>query len=215
MRIDKREPIFLVLEAYWEKDIEDDSTVRPFVKGLCDAYGWEYFHRFFDSANDIRLWLKEFDRTRRPGCQKIVYLAAHGSAGYLHTLETRISTGRLLSIIAQARSLTGVHLGSCNLAKKHFSRKLLKSSNVKWVAAYRREIPWLESMALDLLFWNWIFSGVPRTKRSVRLSPAKAAREIYSGFSLARDMGFQVVHRKRGTRKVESSWEILQAKGDK
>ena len=104
MKIDKRKPVFLVLEAYWESNIEDTSSVQPFVKGLCETCGWEYFYRHFDSANDIRLWLREFDRIRRPKCQKVLYIAAHGNAGFLRTLETKIPTKELLSSISHTKS---------------------------------------------------------------------------------------------------------------
>jgi hypothetical protein len=113
----------------------------------------------------------------------------------------------LARLLEPARSIVGVHLGSCNLGQPRLLKRLAHRTPVRWIAAYDKEVPWLESTALDMLFWSWIYSGVPRAKRSRRLTPEAAAHELYSRFNYSRDMGFRVLHRARLEEPFTSSWD--------
>jgi hypothetical protein len=203
----KKDPCFLILESYWSSDFRGRESVQPFIKGLCDYQGWEFHYRTFDSANDLRLWIKNFNAIRRSGKDKIIYLATHGSkGGKLWTLEEHIPVKALASGVRSAKSIVGLHLGSCNLGQPAILNELIRKTSVDWVAAYDQEVPWLESTALDLLFWSWIYAGAPRAKRSRRLTPESAAHELYARFNYAREMGFRVVYRLPGGR-LASSWD--------
>ena len=204
----KKKPCFLVLESYWSEDLRERESVQPFVKGLCDLNAWEFHYRTFDSANDLALWIDNFNTIRRSGCDKILYVATHGSkAGRLRTLEQNIPIHTLAKILAPAKSIVGLHLGSCNLGQPKILGQLARKTSVNWVAAYDQEVPWLESTALDLLFWSWIYAGVPRPTRNRRLSPEAAAHELYARFNYAREMGFRVVSRRPGKDGFASSWD--------
>jgi len=192
-----KKPVFLVLESYWSENLRDRDSVQPFIKGLCDLQDWEFHYRTFDSVNDLDLWITNFNKIRRSGKDKIIYLATHGSkAGKLRTLEQNIPIARIGTILRQAKSIVGLHLGSCNLGQPKTLEDLAKKTSLDWVAAYEQEVPWLESTALDLLFWAWIYAGAPRAHRSRKLTPETAAHELYSRFNYAREMGFRVVYRK-------------------
>jgi hypothetical protein len=143
---------------------------------------------------------------KRTPCFLVLELATHGSrAGRLWTLEQKIPMRSLSRILAPAKSIVGLHLGSCNLGQPKFLESLLKKTTIDWVAAYDQEVPWLESTSLDLLFWSWIYAGAPRPKRSRRLTPESAAHELYDRFHYARQMGFRVVFRGERHR-AASSW---------
>ena len=71
----RKKPCFLVLESYWSEDLRERESVQPFVKGLCDLQAWEFHYRTIDSANDLKLWIKNFNVARRSRSDKIVYLA--------------------------------------------------------------------------------------------------------------------------------------------
>jgi hypothetical protein len=203
----RKKPCFLVLESYWSEDLRERESVQPFVKGLCDLNAWEFHYRTFDSANDLKLWINNFNTIRRSRSDKIVYLATHGSkAGRLRTLEQNIPLATIARILAPAKSIVGLHLGSCNLGQPKSLEKLAHKTSVQWVAAYDQEVPWLESTSLDLLFWSWIYAGAPRPKRTRRLSPEAAAHELYARFNYAREMGFRVVFRRPGPGGIASSW---------
>jgi hypothetical protein len=204
----KKTPCFLVLESYWSENLRERESVQPFVKGLCDLYAWEFHYRTFDSANDLRLWINNFNAIRRSGKEKIVYLATHGSkAGRLKTLEQSIPIDTIGKILEPAKSIVGLHLGSCNLGQPPILARLARTTSIEWIAAYQQEVPWLESMALDLLFWSWIYAGAPRPKRTRRLSPESAAHELYDRFNFSREVGFRVVYRRPGPEGIGSSWD--------
>jgi hypothetical protein len=191
-----KKPVFLVLESYWSENLRERDSVQPFIKGLCDLQDWEFHYRTFDSANDLELWIRNFNKIRRSDKDKIIYVATHGSkAGRLRTLEQNIPIARIGKILSHARSVVGLHLGSCNLGQPKILDDLANKTSLEWVAAYDQEVPWLESTAMDLLFWSWIYAGAPRPRRSRKLTPEAAAHELYSRFNYAREMGFRVVYR--------------------
>ena len=206
--MERKRPCFLVLESYWSENLRERESVQPFVKGLCDLYAWEFHYRTFDSANDLALWIKNFNSIRRSGKDKIVYVATHGSkAGKLSTLEQNIPIRALARSLEPAKSIVGLHIGSCNLGQPSILNKLARGTSLQWVAAYDQEVPWLESTSLDLLFWSWIYAGAPRARRSRRLTPEAAAHELYARFNYAREMGFRVVFRRPGPGGIASSWD--------
>lgn len=208
----KSRPCFLVLESYWSKKLRERDSVQPFVKGLCDLYAWEFHYRTFDSANDLELWIQSFNSVRRTGKHKIIYVATHGTrAGRLWTLEEKIPIASLERILRPCRSIVGLHLGSCNLGQAEILEQLVAKTGVAWVAAYDGEVPWLESTALDLMFWSWIYAGAPRPKRSRRLSPEGAAHELYGRFQYSRQMGFRVAYRRAGRAGIGNSWDSWSA----
>jgi hypothetical protein len=203
-----RKPCFLVLESYWSDDLAERESVQPFVKGLCDFSDWEFHYRTFDSANDLDLWIANFQKIRRARCDKIIYVATHGSpSGDLHTLEGSIRVGELIRILAEAKSVVGLHLGSCSIGQPQVLAEILEKTSLHWVAAYQEEVPWLESTALDLLFWSWIYAGAPRRVLRRRLSPEAAAHELYEHFHYARQMGFRVLYRDHPGGEIISSWD--------
>jgi hypothetical protein len=204
----RKKPCFLDLESYWSEDLAERESVQPFIKGLCDLNQWEFHYRTFDSGNDIRLWLHSFQKIRRSQADKIVYVASHGTeTGVLATLETRIQVDEIIAALKPATSIVGLHLGACSLGRGPVLERILKETNLSWVAGYDKEVPWLESTALDLLFWSWMYAGAPRTRRVRRLTPEAAAHELYTRFNYAREMGFQVLFRRPGPGGVASSWE--------
>ncbi len=208
----RKAPCFLVLESYWSEDLTQRESVQPFIKGLCDLNQWEFHYRTFDSGNDLLFWIKSFQKIRRSRQSKIVYIASHGSAkGMLTTLEENIPIATLIKALKPATSVTGLHLGACSLGQPAILKKILKSCPLQWVAAYDQEVPWLESTALDLLFWSWIYAGAPRPQRSRRLTPEHAAHELYARFNVAREMGFRVIFRATESGPPVSSWETWEA----
>jgi hypothetical protein len=203
----RKKPCFLVLESYWSENLRERESVQPFVKGLCDLHAWEFHYRTFDSANDLELWIRNFNAIRRSGKDKIIYVATHGSkAGKLWTVEQNIPIRSLARSLKPAKSIVGLHLGSCNLGQPTILENLARKTSLDWVAAYDQEVPWLESTSLDLLFWSWMYAGAPRAKRSRRLTPELAAHELYRRFNYAREMGFRVVFRRSGPGGIASSW---------
>ena len=204
----RKKPCFLVLESYWSEEITQRESVLPFVKGLCDLNSWEFFYRTFDSLNDLELWLGRFDRIRRSRAEKIVYIATHGSSeGKLWTLEQTIPLSKLGKLLAKARTVHGLHLGSCNLGQPKSLETLMNETGLSWVAAYDQEVPWLESTTLDLLFWSWIYAGAPRAQRSRHLTPEGSAHELYSRFNYARQMGFRVLQRDDRDGTLRAAWD--------
>ncbi len=203
---EKLKPVLLVLEALWSEDLRDLSSVFPFISGLCAANEWTLYYRRFDSANDIQHWVNRFQRMH-VGREKakILYLAAHGTRKGFKTREGLIPATTLVPILRKATSIRGVHLGSCALARSKLPRLLIGKTKVRWVAGYTKEVHWVESTLVDLLFLDWMYTGVPKGERTRWLGLAKTPAEIYRRFAVAEALGFTVFYRPKYAREIESS----------
>jgi hypothetical protein len=201
-------PVILVLESDWARSLRERPSVYPFMHGMCEANEWTLYYRHFDSLNDIDLWIERFQRMRpKKGSRKIVYLAAHGEKSGIRTLETCIPGEKLIPIFEKAPSIVGMHFASCYLCQTDLPRKLVEKNHLKWVAGYTKEVDWLESTLVDLLFLHWMYIGVPRKQRSRRLGIEKTPEELYRKFEISETLGFTVFYRPKYAREVESSLE--------
>ena len=199
-------PVILVLESDWARNLRENPSVYPFMNGMCEVNEWPLYYRHFDSLNDIEFWVEQFQGMRpKQGSRKIVYLAAHGKKAGIETIETLIPGEKLIPILKKAPSVVGLHFGSCYLCETDLPQKIVKKTHVKWVSGYTKEVDWIESTLVDLLFLHWMYAGVPRKQRARRLGVEKTPEEIYKRFEVAEALGFTVFYRPKYAREVESS----------
>ena len=72
-----------------------------------------------------------------------------------------------------------------------------KDVGIKWLAGYRERVDWIESSALDLLFFNALVSSGKNT--SVQKIEDVAQRLMEAAPGLIKRLGFGIYVRKRGT----------------
>jgi hypothetical protein len=202
------EPVILILESDWARNLRENPSVYPFIKGMCEANEWKFYYRHFDSLNDIEFWVDKFQGMRpKKGSRKIVYLAAHGEKSGIRTIETLIPGSKLIPIFRKAPSIVGMHFASCYLCDSDLPQRLVEKTPLKWVSGYTKEVDWLESTLIDLLFLHWMYIGVPRKQRARRLGVEKTPEEIYRKLEMSEALGFTVFYRPKYAREVESSLE--------
>ena len=113
---------------------------------------------------------------------------------------------------------TGYIFGACDFLQPDTARKFLLATGARFVAGYRKEIPWTESMLVDSLFLSYLLGGTMkwvRTKHGERVpplrqtenfeimrsaSPQRVAGMLYRDFPLAHDITFScfTLDRKQG-----------------
>lgn len=130
-------------------------------------------------------------------------LAMHGDFDSLCTLSgQRLSRAELRNLLCRVKDedgskLRGLHLGSCLFATDRLASFLFERDvGVHWIAGYSEEVDWLDSSAMDLLFFNELLRGTKETEIQRIERTAKRLLDISAG--LVRDLGFGIHVRQRG-----------------
>lgn len=150
-----------VLERRWED--RGNYGVRPIFELIAAVTGYDphgYRHDMFLDASSFRGGLSKLSRTKR---SEAVYVASHGDRAGLTEHRGRENRVELADIVATLKdenrdgNIRGMYFGVCSFAHATNIEELLcpsNDTNLKWVAGYSKDIPWLESAAADMLFWS-------------------------------------------------------------
>ncbi len=163
----------LVLENPWNDSVSDGISFAPFVEGFAKwAADAVTFTRPFYGKEELRIWLEDFTRRRRGIGRRVVYVAGHGTAGRLGGLpdESQAMNFQTFStMLKRTGGIDGVHLGCCQIGNHRNVDLLLRPDRrrrwavpCRWVAGYRENIDWLDSMFVDLLFWRFLLQDPRR-----------------------------------------------------
>jgi hypothetical protein len=95
--------------------------------------------------------------------------------------------------------LDGLYLSSCAFGSGNLAHFLFdEPSPITWIAGYREYVNWIDSSALDLLFFNELMrvegGGLTPREKIVHVTERMCARAP----SLVEELGFGVFVRKRG-----------------
>jgi hypothetical protein len=200
----------VVLESPWENSLDSPLSVGPFLIGLRNALHIKVATQQFNGAHDLRFFLREF--SRRSSSFSHCYIACHGTRGRLQPLLADVNSTTIAHASRGSRG-RGFIIGACAFGNTRTARNFLRQSGANFVAGYGGDVPWMESMIVDLLFLSYLFAGRCRAslngKREQLLirgdgdfalmrsqNPLKVARWVYEDLPLARKLGF-VVHRRR------------------
>lgn len=138
-----------------------------------------------------------------PHCS-ILYIAAHGQrdgvSWHNGELLSRFEFRNMLKSIRATRGsqLSGIHFGACRFMNQITADYLFRENICPWwMAGYSEQVDWLESTALDMLFYRSLMVQ----KRGTELARIKAVaadlNEKCAG--LIKELGFGVFVRKPGT----------------
>jgi hypothetical protein len=188
------------------------------VRGLFDLMAdiaCENPHAYhYEMANSEAALKEAIPRIAEDKDCRYLCLAMHGDIDGLHLFNnerlTRTELRNLFGRIYDKRGarLTGVHMASClfgthDFADWTFSRK----HDVVWIAGYSTEVAWIESSALDLLFFNTLINGDPSETEVQRIQrTAKRLSEIAPG--LIKELGFGVYVRKQRTGGAKNLFDV-------
>ncbi len=193
-----------VVESKWWPN--SNVSVRALFDLVADL-ATDNPHRYHYEMASSEVALKEaIPRIARDPVCRYLCLAMHGSHEGLALMNgevlKRVEIRNLLDRIRTTRgaSLSGLHLATCEFGTHAVAEKLFSSqTKLVWVAGYTEEIDWIESSALDLLFFNCLVR-LRRTKLTELQKIQRVADELnrYVG-GLVRELGFGIYVRKQRT----------------
>jgi hypothetical protein len=203
-----------VLETPWDRDIRSALSVGPFLAGLKEALEIDVVPQRFNGKDDLVFYLNEF--SGRNSEFSHCYVACHGTSGRLQPLlEQQINAATIADACRGSRG-RGFIIGGCSFGNYRTAATFLERTGASFVAGYSADVPWMESMLVDLMFLTYLLGGRCRRRRTgsslecfvadrdgYKLqrtgNPLKAAKWVYEDLPLARKLSF-VVHRRRPRR---------------
>lgn len=112
-----------------------------------------YHYEMFNTQESIKEVIKGLieDRDIRH-----IYIAAHGDESNIYgPRDKRISRTLLANVLESVdpRKIYGVFFGCCGFGSS-LDKLREKGVRISWLAGYSQEVDWLQSSAMDLLFWQ-------------------------------------------------------------
>jgi hypothetical protein len=181
----------LVLESPWSDDLQDEKSVRLFMKGWADLNQVGLSYRMYHNSKDLGMWLQRFSLHSE---MQVCYIAGHGKGGRLVGHSADINLAQLGKFTQKRSNVTqtrkGILLGACEVGKK--LEEFLEScgKRIEWVAGYDRETPWLEGTMSDLLFLEYRLRGRTRADEE-----GNFIQDQYDNFSKRRTFRSEIIAR--------------------
>ncbi|MCX7584887.1 hypothetical protein [Phenylobacterium sp. 58.2.17] len=135
---------------------------------------------------------------------EVIYLACHGDEDgrlALHSGEF-VSRTHLANMLAKCGpALKGVYLGTCFSGREDLASFVLeRCPDIKWIAGYSKEIDYVDSTALDMMFFSkWIASaGVGRRRLRRAVSALRPLAAGLMDHAEGEGLGFSAFVRSQG-----------------
>jgi hypothetical protein len=152
-----------ILEGKWFDD--KNVSVEPLFHVLGDLLYKEAHPYYYHMVDDSSTFSDLINYVFRKRGMKYLHVAAHGdNKGITGTNDGHISRASIKNAFNRVRSpkdggtygslIEGAFFGSCNFMTKDNAKYLLDSTHVKWVAGYSKNIDWIGSSMVDIIFWQ-------------------------------------------------------------
>jgi hypothetical protein len=199
-----------VVESRWWDDGND--SVRPLfetVSGIVE--GNPHSVRYDMFADDPSLTII-IDNIAASGNFHSVYIGAHGDENSIGGLgNAEISRARLRNILRAANgkgAISGLYFGSCLVATDRNATFLLVDqppTGLKWIAGYNKSVDWVDSSAVDMIFWSKLLHErkVNRSRRRNKKSALEMMKHASSEMkklvpTIFNEMGFNIYYLDNG-----------------
>lgn len=191
-----------VVESKWWAD--KNTSVSGIFDLISDIFLANPHHYHYEMISGKRAAKEAIPRIAADPTCSILYVAAHGEPDGVcwHNGEklSRIEFRHIFKTIRETRGaqLSGIHFACCTFMNKDTADYLFHENICPWwVAGYSNYVDWLDSTALDMLF----FRSLMMQRKGTDLSRIKAvaADLLEKCPGLIRELGFGIYIRKPGT----------------
>lgn len=192
-----------VIESKWWK--RSNTSIRGIFDLVSDiatdnpsAYHYEMVNTAPAFSESILRIAK--DREIRYAC-----IASHGDASAINfeLSGQKLSKEEFRELLVSIKdtpgsTLRGIHISSCSFLADNTVQYLFEGDIcASWISGYREEVDWIDSSALDLLFFNELLNFEDEeTERDAIQRTAERIGKIAGG--LCEELGFGIFTRRRG-----------------
>ena len=141
------------LEALWNRNIENKLTVLPILELVAKTRGIKFIYLTSNTLSEFEFNLKLLSRKRT---YQILYFAFHGDSDLIELGDSAISLKELEGMLAGRFKDLVVHFGSCGTMNVDLGKlnEFTKNAGVRMVSGYTKEVDWIESSAMDMLYFS-------------------------------------------------------------
>lgn len=197
----KHTGIAVIESKWWEKS---NVSIRSLFELIADLYADNPHSYHYEMANSEAALKEAILRVSSYKECRYLCLAMHGNEKGLELLNgEHLSRTELRNALDRVQAkhgakISGLHLASCMFGTPQIADHIFQNqTNLVWMAGYTEKIDWIESSALDLLFFNQLISKSGETE--VKKVQRVAKRLLANATGLVRKLGFGIYVRKQKT----------------
>lgn len=209
-----------VIESRWNapgNGIQRNTTVRPLFDFLSDLHYGNHHSFEYEMVATQPALDEALQRLASSRGVTVAYLAMHGDQDGLHLHGGgRVSRTHLKNTLRDitlehGASLSGLYLGSCLFGAKALAEFIFQRDvSLAWVAGYNREVDFISSTALDMLFFHtWLevrnerpnlskLARVTEVSRRLKMQVMGLCRTPEENHDPDCGLGFSIYVRRRG-----------------
>lgn len=158
------------LEGNWNTNPNSNQSIKPILELLKTTCGIRYIHIKCDTKAELLKYLRQFTFKRYKNYQ-ILYIAFHGKTNRICTGKEYTSLTEFGEVLENSLEGRIIHFGSCSTLKtsnKHI-QNFLYTTNADSISGYSKSIDFIDSTALDLLYFKLLQSYKHCTKAQSEL----------------------------------------------
>ena len=143
------------LESLWNSDMENRLSVVPILDLVCRINRIKYTYLTCNTREELAYNLGKLGKGRG---YRILYLSLHGKPGEIILDGGRTDLESLAGMMGTRFAGWAVHFGSCSTIAVPLSRirAFMAATRVAMVSGYRKDVNWVATAALDLMFFDWL-----------------------------------------------------------
>jgi hypothetical protein len=148
-----------IIEARWSD--YGNNSVRPLFEtlaGILDGNPHSVRYDMFVEEASLSQIISDIANKRN---FHSLYIGAHGDENSFYGLgDVKIGRAKFRNILKSyntRRSIKGVYFGACSIVTEQnaaFWLTELPSTGLQWIAGYEKEVLWIDSSAVDMIFWS-------------------------------------------------------------
>jgi hypothetical protein len=162
-----KNPNVFCLESIWADDTNlPRQSVYPLLEIIKMAYNIKVSHLNCNTLEEFKHNL--LLANRRYG---VIYLAFHGRPGKLLVNENEITLDELAELMGTKFKRCGVHFASCSTLgiTKSAIKDFIEKTGVSFVSGYTKNVYWIPSAAVDLIYLDYMISNFGNPEKAVEL----------------------------------------------
>lgn len=143
------------LEGNWNTNPNSKQSIKPILELLKTTCGIRYIHIKCDTKAELLKYLRQFTFKRYKN-YKILYIAFHGKSNRIYTGKDYTSLKEFGEVLESSLDGKIIHFGSCSTLKTSNKRiqEFLETTNADSISGYSKTIDFIDSTALDLLYFK-------------------------------------------------------------